>query len=150
MQMKEMPPMTVLCLETQTTLKDMIPYVREVPKRLYREVQRLNLEVTGPNYWIYDQADGNPDTVFTLQIALPVAEAKGIPDGFFFRELKKFKCLTDKHLGEWNILAATYTKLMNATNENGHTCTGICREIYLHIDFNQPDHNITEVQVGLR
>lgn len=149
MQIKEIPPMTILCFETETTLKDMLPYVHDIPKRLYREAQRLNLEVTGPNYWIYDQADGQPDTWFTLQIALPVTEVKGIPDGFFFRDIQPLKCLTDAHSGSWDTLAATYGKLLQAVHTNGYTWNGISREMYLHIDADQPENHITEVQVGI-
>jgi hypothetical protein len=31
----------------------------------------------------------------------------------------------------------------------GYVSSGICREIYQHIDFEKPSNNVTEVQVGI-
>jgi len=150
MQIKEIKPMTLLCFRTQTTLPQMMQYVGAVPKKLYEEANRLGLHVTGPNYWLYQGMDGNPDTVFTLDIALPVAEAKGESNGYFFRQTDSFRCLAETHTDAWEKMPETYGKLMQEIGVKNLTVSGECREIYITVDFTIPENNSTEVQIGIQ
>jgi effector-binding domain-containing protein len=43
----------------------------------------------------------------------------------------------------------TYGKLIASIQNNGYQMNGICREIYIHMDFNNPQNSITEVQIGI-
>jgi len=150
MQTKEIKPMHLLCFQTQTSLSGLSSFVGTVLQELYREAYRLDLFVTGPNYWIYHGMDGNPDTLFTLEIALPVAEAKGQPTGYYFKQTTPFRCVSTLHTDAWEKMPGTYQKLMTYINANNLIMNGECREMYINIDFTTPENNITEVQVGLQ
>jgi effector-binding domain-containing protein len=151
MQSKSIHAMEVLCFETETTLAKIQQYVRVVARRLYAEASKHDLEITGPVYWLYDGADGKPDTIFKLTIALPVTPPdQEITDSAFpIKTLDPFYCLSEQHIGNWMDLGKTYCNLMTAVAEQNLQFSGLAREIYLNMDFQNPDANITEVQLGL-
>ena len=151
MKINTIHPLHVLCFETETTFQDIFQYVRVVAHRLYKEAVKQDLEITGPIYWIYEGADGQPDTIFKLTIALPVSYKKIELSGsaFKLKTLDPFHCVSQQHLGDWNKLGETYSQMIVEIQSGKLTMGGQNREIYLNMDFENPERNITEVQVGL-
>lgn len=145
MQVRMHPAVTVLYSTHQTTLKD-LHALTNVAKELYTEAVNHSF-VSGPVYWIYHGADGNPDTVFTLDIAVPI-------QGFFnskkfsIKELAPFKAVVHRHEGSWELLGSSYGQIMHFVESNRIPIRDEFREIYLNVDFERPENNITEVQVG--
>jgi len=150
MQTKEVKPMRVLYATHQTSINGLNQYVRVVARRLYQEACRADLEIVGPVYWIYYGMDGHPDTEFTLEIALPITESNGYSGEFHTKELPAFRCVSALHTQAWEKMPETYGQLIGALTAQGATMSGICREVYLHMDFNAPENNLTEVQIGIR
>jgi effector-binding domain-containing protein len=151
MQIRTIQPVHVLCFETTTTLKEISSYVRLVAKKLYSDAFRNDLEITGPVYWIYNGADGQPDTAFSLTIALPVCPARQTvtDSGFKLKQLDSFRCVSMTHYGSWENLGETYSQLIFEIQVKDPEMSGQNREIYLNMDFENPAANITEVQIGL-
>ena len=151
MQIKTIQPMHVLCFETETTMQSLLQYVRVVAQRLYADAAKNSMEITGPVYWLYQGADGQPDTPFSLTIAIPVTPVPSIPSDSEFRlkELDSFHCLTAQHLGNWGSLGETYGALISEIQSQNLQMNGLTREIYLNMDFGNPERNITEVQIGI-
>lgn len=147
MILKTHPPLTVLYSTHQTSLSELEKYVGTVMKDLHLEAANNSI-VSGPVYWIYHGADGKPETVFTLEIALPI---QGIfkSSKFYIKELPAFKTLSHIHEGAWEQLYATYTNMFKHIEANKIPIKDECREIYTNIDFHRPENNITEVQVGI-
>ena len=146
MTIKTHPPLTILYSTHRTTIQELGPLVGTVMKDLYIEASK-NTVVSGPVYWIYHGADGNPETVFTLEIAVPI-------QGFFnskkfsIKELAPFKAVVHRHEGPWDQLGMSYEEIMHFVESNRIPIKDEFREIYLNVDFQQPQNNITEVQVG--
>jgi effector-binding domain-containing protein len=151
MEVKKIFPMQVLCFETLTTLHDMGQYVRVVAYKMYQAAVQNELEITGPVYWIYEGMNGNPETVFSLTIALPIAfkNIKLDHSEFKLKKLETFHCASEQHLGEWNKLGETYDYLIPEIISRDLTMNGQNREIYLNMDFQNPEANITEIQIGI-
>jgi effector-binding domain-containing protein len=151
MELKKIYPMQVLSFETQTTLNELPEYVRVVAHKMYRVAVEQELEITGPVYWIYKGMDGNPETRFLLTIALPVSFKQGDLNGpeFNLKRLEGFNCASVDHLGPWDKLGETYGAIIPEVLSRGLTLSGQNREIYLNIDFDNPEANITEVQIGI-
>lgn len=140
--------MTVLFSSHQTTLAGLKNLVANIAKELYTEAIRNNLLVSGPQYWIYHGMDGKPDTVFTLEIALPV-QGQLASSKFATKELPPFKAVTTLHERAWDQMGLTYGQLMQHVFMNNLKLTNECRELYLNVDFDNPDNNRTEIQVGV-
>ena len=151
MQIKTIHPMHVFCFETETTLREILQYVRVIAQRLYKDAIKYELEITGPVYWIYEGADGQLDTAFSLTIALPVSasEAEISGSAFKLKTLDSFRCISHMHEGAWENLGQTYGQLFSEIQVKEPATSGQNREIYLNMDFENPAANITEVQIGL-
>lgn len=150
MQTKTIQPIHVLCFETRTSLKEILQYVRVEARRLYRDAVRNDLEITGPVYWIYQGADGQADTVFTLTIALPVTPpTHTINSPYQLKQLEAFECVSEDLYGNWDGLVNTYGSLFGEIMSRKLVPSGQNREIYLNMDFENPERNITEVQIGI-
>lgn len=150
MQTKTIQPIHVLYFETRTSFKEIFRYVRVEARKLYQDAVRNDLEITGPVYWVYNGADGNPDTVFTLTIALPVTPpAHTIESNYRLKTLDKFECISEDLYGNWDGLVTTYGSLFGQIMSQNLRPSGQNREIYLNMDFENPDRNITEVQIGI-
>jgi effector-binding domain-containing protein len=151
MQIRTIEPINVFYFETETSLSDILQYVRVVAQQLYIDAIKNNLEITGPVYWIYNGADGQPDTMFNLTIALPVFQntATITNSEFKLRTLDTFRCITRTHSGSWEKLGETYCSIFSEIQVKEPALSGETREIYLNMDFANPEGNITEIQIGL-
>jgi effector-binding domain-containing protein len=150
MQTKTIQPIHVLFFETQTSLTQLSEHVRHVAHKLYQDALRNGMEITGPIYWIYEGADGQLDTIFSLTIALPVTPQTQLPGSEFkTKYLETFNCVTEQLYGDWNTLGTVYGSLISEIMSQNKSLSGQNREIYLNMDFENPERNITEVQVGI-
>jgi effector-binding domain-containing protein len=144
---KHVPPIPVLFFTARTSLKEIGQFVGIVARQLYAEAAKQELLPTGPLQWVYIGADGKPDTVFALEIALPV---DGIPKEssvFLHKQLPPFDCVSVLHHGAWDHLYETYDRVIDEIGSQGKKMTGFCREQYIYMDFDKPENNITEVQM---
>ncbi len=151
MELKKIHPMQVLCFETKTKLSEIGEFVRVVAHKMYKTAVQNDLEITGPVYWVYEGMDGNPETVFSLTIALPISfKEKHLENSDFkLKSLRAFQCVSEQHIGNWNKLGETYGSLIPTIISDGLNMSGENREIYLNMDFQNPEANITEIQIGI-
>lgn len=149
MQVRMYPAMNVLYSTFQTSLTTLHDKIGTVARDLYAEAASQHLLVSGPAYWFYYGADGQPDTIFTLEIAIPVSGIAEPNGQFLFKELPPFHCLSLLHEGPWSDLKHTYAKLLEKAGTDKSAINGICREVYINIDFSREEYNLTEVQLGL-
>jgi len=150
MEIKEIKPINFLCFRTETTISELGKYIGGVAKDLFREAVKHDLSVTGPVQWHYFGFMGDVQKPFTLEIALPVGEVLPEYDGVFhFKRTEPFKCLSVVHEGSWSEMGQSYGKLMQFIAENKLQPVAVNREVYMNADFNYPEANVTEIQVGI-
>ncbi len=149
MEIRTVSPMNLFCYTAETTITDVGQFVRTTPLDVYRAAINAGMEVLGPQYWIYNGFDGNPNTRFILQIGVPVDSITESVAGYSVVAIPATECAIAVHEGAWNELAASYEKLIGEVLASGRSLGGIAREAYLHIDFNNPENCRTEIQLGL-
>lgn len=149
MEKKTVQKTNVLCYSINTSLKSMMNDTGNLPNELVEKAFELGLEIDGPQIWVYDGADGNPNTPFELTISIPVKKIMGDPGKFRFGEFPEMNCISEIHKGPWAKLGETYHKLMPAIAQQGLTFTGITREIYHVCDFENQENCITEIQIEI-
>jgi effector-binding domain-containing protein len=149
METKIIKPINVLFYSEITNLGGIAKLVRVKANELHKEAIMKKMEITGPVYWIYYGMDGNPQTNFTLEIAVPVLCQNHYEGNFLLKELPEFKCASMIHYGSWYEMPGSYSQLMGEVFKNDLTFSGVSREVYLNIDFLDMERNITEIQVGL-
>jgi len=150
MIIKKAPAMNLFCFSTEVTLVELGKYVRVKAHETYIEAIKNNLEITGPIYWIYYGMDGDPNTKFKLDIGVPVQYANPTSDGFSCKTIEKMELATFIHEGSWSNIPKSYSSLISEIMESGRILIGIAREVYLNIDFENPENNITEIQLGVK
>lgn len=141
----------VMKFTTNATLKDLDKYTGTKPSELYAEAQRCGYQTLEPQIWQYTGPDGKPDTVFKLEIMLPIiGDGNGLkPEGFEIDEASEFKALQTLHEGPWAEIGPVYCKLMKHVADNALQTTGVTREVYIRCDFENQENCITEVMIGL-
>ena len=141
--------MSVLFSTHQITLEQLPTLAGTAVRDLYRYVADLDLLVCGPQYWFYYGVDGQPGTRFTLEVALPVQGR--IPTAVLprFKQIPAFRCLSSRYEGPWDGIAGEYRRMLQHIKDNQLNMNGIYAESFLHIDFDEPANQITEIQIGL-
>jgi effector-binding domain-containing protein len=129
------------------TLFDLADYVRVKAKELYYAAVENGLEVTGSVYWVYYGMDGKLDTRFRLEIGVPVNDCLSKLSRFEYKKLESSRFITHRHYGDWSLLPETYGLIFSELKNKNQVTKSVCREQYVHIDFQNPENNITEVQV---
>lgn len=150
MDLKEINPINFLFFNTRSKISDLGRFVGIIARELYRDAALNDLEIAGPIYWNYKDFTGNPQDEFGLEIALPVVE---IPEHyvgkFQVKRTEPFYCVSVRQEGSWLDIPAAYEKITTFIRVRGMKMTSCNREIYIHMDFENPAANITEVQVGV-
>ncbi|HVI46852.1 MAG TPA: DJ-1/PfpI family protein [Chitinophaga sp.] len=142
-------PLHFLFRRYQTNLAGLLPLVRHAIKEIYQEAATSGLEVSGAQQWHYHGFDGHPDTVFTLDIGLPVATVKPVAAPHQCETIAPFHCVSLMHKGPWEHLGETYAKLISAIQILGLQMTGYSTEQYLLYDFENPEQNLTNIRIGI-
>ncbi len=141
--------MNFFCFSTEATLMELGNYIRVKAHETYIEAVKNKLEITGPIYWIYYGMDGNPETKFKLDIGVPVQNSKPISNGFSCKPIEQMEFATCIHEGSWDNFSQSYLSLVAEVMKSGRMPNGIAREVYINIDFENPENNRTEIQLGL-
>lgn len=146
---KQVKPINFLFFRTETTIGELSSFL-SVANELFKEAFEKNLRVTGPVHWHYFGFNGDFTKPFTLEIALPVSEILSEYDGqFHFKRTESFQCVSIIHEGSWLEIPKSYEKLFHFATKKKLNPVGVNREIYINADFNDPEANITEIQLGV-
>jgi effector-binding domain-containing protein len=149
MEIKAIKPISFLFFRTETKVTELAQFI-PVAQELFREAVLHKLTITGPVHWHYFGFNGDETRPFVLEIALPVGEVEGGYDGkFHFKRTEPFKCVSLVHEGSWFELPKSYSKLMDFIAAKKLKPRAVNREIYVNTDFNHPEANITEIQIGV-
>jgi effector-binding domain-containing protein len=150
MELKTIKPIKVLYYSERTNMSGLAKLVRIKAKELQIEAISKGMEITGPCYWNYFGMDANPETIFTLEIAMPVYFDGNYNGIFKIKKMPEFKCASAIHNGFWTEMGVAYQKLIGEILAKGFQMSGESREVYINIDFAEPKNNITEIQIGLK
>lgn len=150
MKVKEVKPINFLFFRAETKIEELHAFL-PIGQQLFREAVKQQLNITGPVHWHYYGFTGDESKPFTLEIALPVADVPHDYDGeFHFKRTEAFKCATMEHEGAWNLMPQSYGKLLQYIADNKLTPQAVNREIYVNVDFQHPDANAVEIQIGVQ
>jgi effector-binding domain-containing protein len=146
--LKQVKPINFLFFRTETTVGELSNFL-PVASDLFQEAFENNLRITGPVHWHYFGFIGDERKPFTLEIALPVSEIIREYDGkFHFKRTELFNCASIVHEGNWLDIPNSYEKLTRFLSKKNLKPIGVNREIYINADFENPEGNITEIQLG--
>ncbi|MBU3918206.1 GyrI-like domain-containing protein [bacterium] len=158
MKLKTVEPQTVFFHATTTTIPGLMDLTLKIPPKLFLELEKTKSKTTGPISWHYYGMDGNPETEFQLEIAIPVDKSSEYQGEFGFKSLGEFKCVSLIHEGSWTTINKGYEKLIQETIKAGYALAFESREIYHNIKTAEDEKNkrfdaldnVTEIQMKLQ
>lgn len=149
-QLREVKPINFLFFRAETLVQDLGDFI-PVAKDLFREAVRWDLHISGPVHWHYFGFTGDDTKPFTLEVALPVDRVIPDYDGpLHFKRSESFRCVSIVHEGGWLRIPDSYGKLMTFIAAHGLKPVAANRELYINADFEDPDANVTEIQIGIQ
>ncbi|GAB4001124.1 hypothetical protein GCM10028807_56450 [Spirosoma daeguense] len=149
LSVQETTPFTALTFTTRTTLSTISQYVRTVAEDLYAEAARLNLDVSGPIYWVYTDARGDENHEFQLEIALPISQPGESSSQFSYKTFPSFRSANYTYAGPWSDFKEVYAILFGQFYRDGYQGNGNVREVYTVIDFENQENCVTDIQIEI-
>lgn len=141
---------SIIAIELQTKLNDIVKDVGELPEKLAGDLISQGIVPTGPMQFLYSGMSEDPEAPFQLRIALPVSKAKaeGYQGPYSVERLEPFKFVETVLYGDIAQLGdKCYYPLIGEITKAGLTMTGEGREVYQNFDGPQSADNETRVQL---
>ena len=149
MQIKDVKPGNFLFFRAETTVAELVNYL-PVAQSLYEEAVQQKLRINGAIHWHYLGFAGDPSAKFTLEISLPVDRIPAEYDGtFHVKRTEPFRCISLLHEGSWYQIPESYGKILLYAEQHNLVPAGNNREIYIQVDLQAPESNVTEIQLGV-
>jgi effector-binding domain-containing protein len=149
MQIKDVKPGNFLVFRTQTTVAELVNYL-PVAQSLYEEAVSQKLRINGAIHWHYLGFTGDLSATFTLEICLPIDRIpEGYDGAFHVKRTEPFRCISLVHEGSWYQIPESYSKMLQYAGQHNLVPVGNNREIYVNVDLQNPEANVTEIQLGL-
>lgn len=151
-QVNTQPPICFLYHLEETTVNQLHTFIeRGIPQKVQLDALQHGMRITGPVYWNYFGFTGDENKPFILEIAIPIDALKDDYTGMYKqRQSEAYQCIVATHEGDWMKIPETYGKVFAFAAEQGLTPSGHNRELYLNADFNKPQNNITQIQLGIK
>lgn len=150
MQIKDVRPANFLFFRTETTVSELVNHL-PVAQSLYEEAVDQKLRINGAVHWHYLGFTGDLSAKFTLEICIPIDRIPADYDGnFHVKRTEPFRCISLIHEGSWYQIPESYGKIMQYAGEHSLVPAGNNREVYVHVDLQDADANVTEIQLGLK
>lgn len=143
-------PMRYMFKEAKTTLATMGKFIEATNDAFEENEKAGKIHAEGPAVFIYDGADGNPDTEFTLKIGTEVSADQKPVDGFKIADLPKYESVSSVYCGPMSSIKDAYGQLFGELMQQGFEPTGIGRETYLHWEGMDSENNITLISVEVK
>jgi len=147
MEIKQVKQSKVFGREIKTTLQSISEHVRILPEQILKDMNQKGFSIEGPQVWVYNGADGKPETVFDLLVGFPVNEKSMDVE---ITALDSFKCVTTIHKGTWANFSESYCSIIGELRQSSLQMTGESREVYHNVDFENVENNLTEIQIGIK
>jgi len=140
----------VVSLTVKATLKTIMDDIGNLPDEIMQDCQQQEIEIMGPFIFEYRGADGNPETQFDLEMALPVKEGLNYQGKYKYKTLAPIECVEQRFTGPLSQLEEKgYGPLMNAMQEQGFAIKDTCREVYTKWVEPESPENIIELQMAI-
>ena len=153
MDIKQSLPTVTVSTDVKATLNDISECVGNLPENLYADVAAQGLEPAGPMVFAYRGVDGNPNTAFDIDIALPVrlSSPEDYKGNYSIKTLSPFDYVERIHQGSVkNIGAEAYGPFYVDLGKAGMPLTGELREVYSHWVDADSEENVTAIQIGVK
>jgi|GEM_PF-1280169 len=153
MQIQTSNAVSVIAIELETKVNDIVKDVGELPEKLAGDLVSQGIMPTGPMQFLYAGMSEDPEASFQLRIALPVskANAERYEGPHKVSRLEPFQFVESVLYGDIAELEnKAYDPLIGEIHKAGLTMTGAGREVYQNFDGPDSADNETRVQIVIK
>jgi effector-binding domain-containing protein len=143
-------PIHFIYRQTTTTLATMSDFIEDSNQAFEAKTKSGDCRPSGPMVFVYEGADGNPDTEFTLKIGVPIPADQKPIEGFEIVDLPKFESVSSVYCGPMSGMKDAYGQLIGELFQMGYEPTSISRETYFHFEGMDSENDITLISVGVK
>ena len=150
-RVQEHPAMHVVWVSTKSKLAGgrIAKDVGSLMAKLTPEVMAAVRPLSGPVI-IYEGNTGEPDTEFTVKLAVPVAAGTAAPAGFESAELPAYRAYTLVFSGPVSHLGKAYGMAYERLFQDGKFPEGSSREHVLYWEGEESPNNVSVIQIGIQ
>lgn len=151
MKKKIIPAQKALVKTVRTSLQNIVAGIGNWPDQLMADANKNGLSMAGAMVYIYKGFDDKPDTVFELQMCLPVVDYATYHGEFEAKEIAEFSCVESMYVGSMPDLAQKgWAAFMSKASNEQTSFSQEAREVYVKwLGFHSPENQVL-LQMGLR
>lgn len=150
MRVKELPETTFFCVKKKLTLPEVGAFAAAELDPLLEAAHSAHLDVRGPVTFFYTGIDGDPKTVFMLEIGVPVCNEAKVKTPYYFVKKPKFKCVATLYQGGVKGIGPAWMQFVAKLTAAEHAPTDQCREAYFYWETPDSPSNVVEFEQGIR
>lgn len=150
LRVKDLPETTFFCVKKKLTLPEVGAFAAAEIDPLVEAAREAHLDVRGPVTFFYTGIDGDPKTVFTLEIGVPVMKQADAKAPYYFEKKPKFKCVATLYQGGVKGIGPAWMQFVSKLAAAGHAPTDQCREAYYYWETPDSPNNVVEFEQGIR
>lgn len=151
MEQKTVHSQKAIAKTVRTNLKNIVKGIGDWPTKLWAEVNSKGLQIAGASVYVYKGCDENPETMFDLQMCIPVIDFSTYQGEFEKVELREYTCVESLYVGSMPDLGPKgWAPFMTEVMEKKVAFSSESREVYIKwVDFNSPENQVL-LQMGLK
>lgn len=150
MKKKTIPAQKVIAKTVRTSLQNIVSGIGNWPDQIMADTRKNGLSMAGAMVYVYNGCDDSPETIFELQMCLPVVDNAGYKGAFEATELPEYPCLESMYVGSMPDLAIKgWAAFMAEAAGEQTSFSKEGREVYVKwVGFHSPENQVL-LQMGL-
>ncbi|AMC34428.1 hypothetical protein VN23_07345 [Janthinobacterium sp. B9-8] len=150
MEIQQTDVTPVIFTSKQLCLRDIGVFAAEQTPLLFAEIARHQLGINGPCIFVYYQVPQDAQSLFTLDICIPVSHPDAYAGDFACKTLAPIVCAVRHYQGPLtDLFNVGYAPLITEIQQSGRAFSGESREIYHLWESPESNNNQIEIQFGL-
>lgn len=149
MEKKTIAAKKYLCFETKASHNTIKEIAEKELMKMFTAVEEKKIKMSGPIEFIYHGANDDMDKQYDVAFAIPVQNDEIPADGYTYKTIEGFDCVSEIHKGSLEQLYWVYDGIFEQLKAEQIRPTDEIREVYLnYVNQSSPD-NVTEILVGV-
>lgn len=148
---KEISRKTFLSAKKTLTIPEIPIFATETTEKLFEEIEKLNLKVTGPYEFIYFGCTGDLEESFELLIGIPIEQKKNESENFLYFDSAAYTCISTDYMGNIEGIGSAWCSFFEEVKKTNFIFSpdNHAREIYKRWEGLESPDNIAELQIKI-
>ena len=147
MEIRTVKPYAFFFKSVKTKLDDLLSCI-PITEACQKAAEENDLNIVSPPQWHYHNFVSS-EKEFDLEIGFEVKQKTHGNGEFQIKETSEYLCAVIKYEGPFSDFQNVYEDLGKEVEQAGYKPLYSSREVYLQIDMENPNRNVTEIQLAI-